>query len=300
MAKVNLLELKADPAIHIRQKTDEETIERYMDTFEELPPIVVFDTPEGLLLADGFHRWAAAMRLGLSGIEAVIKGGDRNDALEYAVTANIAHGKPLTRDEYKDAVRRIKQLHSSWSNSQIAQEIKRSDHFVATVLKSDEIRKHILRDTSLEDRKLTEIHSLDKSVWEPLVRKAEEKKWTVNEISAIVQEVKSEQTPFERKKALMEGTVEPVVSKDGEPAILRETVERRIAEGIAGDKVVALTGAWSSLSKLEQFNPREVVDSLDNFHLERVVKDTPRDIDYLTQLVKFARQRLELWEEVDR
>ena len=90
------------------------------------------------------------------------------------------------------------------------------------------------------------------------------------------------------------------MSKGGEPAILRETVERRIAKALTEDKVVALTTAWTSLSKLEQFNPKDVIDSLDTFHLERVVKDTPRDIDYLTQLVKLARERSELWGEVEQ
>ena len=48
-----------DPEAHL----DAVRVERYAQMLDALPPIVVFDTPEGLLLVDGYHRLAAA-RLG--------------------------------------------------------------------------------------------------------------------------------------------------------------------------------------------------------------------------------------------
>jgi hypothetical protein len=48
-----------DPEAHL----DAVRVERYAQMLDALPPIVVFDTPEGLLLVDGCHRLAAA-RLG--------------------------------------------------------------------------------------------------------------------------------------------------------------------------------------------------------------------------------------------
>jgi ParB-like chromosome segregation protein Spo0J len=269
-----------------------------MEILDELPPVVLFKLDGELIIADGFHREAAAERLGRSEIEAEIRPGTREEALEYAIRANVNHGKALTREEYKEAVRRLKRLHPDWGYGRISGVINRSEEFVSIILRADEVRRGVVITTPVEDSKLDVIRSAEHPHWEPLVERA--KTWSTNELRAAVREIKDEATPVERRRALLEGKTEPTVSKAGEPAFLKETVERRIAEGIAGDKVVALTGAWSSLGKLEQFNPKEVVDSLDNFHLERVVKDTPRDIDYLTQLVKFARQRLELWEEVDK
>jgi ParB-like chromosome segregation protein Spo0J len=51
---------------------------------DDLPPVVVFDTPEGPLLADGHHRLAAAGRLGRKTVEAEVRAGSRQDALRYA------------------------------------------------------------------------------------------------------------------------------------------------------------------------------------------------------------------------
>jgi hypothetical protein len=50
-----------DPEAHL----DPARVERYAQVLDALPPVVVFDTPERPLLADGYHRLAAARRRGL-------------------------------------------------------------------------------------------------------------------------------------------------------------------------------------------------------------------------------------------
>lgn len=79
--KLRIRDIDADASIDIREHMDETTIQEYMDIFDRLPPVVVFDTPEGRLLADGFHRLAAAERLGRPEIEAEVRTGTRDDAL---------------------------------------------------------------------------------------------------------------------------------------------------------------------------------------------------------------------------
>jgi ParB-like chromosome segregation protein Spo0J len=58
--------------------------------FDALPPVVVFETPEGPLLADGYHRVAAARRRGLETVEAEVRPGSRHDALRYAAKVGAA------------------------------------------------------------------------------------------------------------------------------------------------------------------------------------------------------------------
>jgi hypothetical protein len=67
-----------------------ETGETYRRSVGQLPPVVVFETEEGLLLADGYHRLAAAMAEGQEIIEAEVRHGSRQDALAYAVTLGAA------------------------------------------------------------------------------------------------------------------------------------------------------------------------------------------------------------------
>ena len=69
-----------DPEVHL----DSERVELYARMLDALPPVVVFDTPEGPLLADGYHRVAAARRLGLTTVEAEVRAGSRHEALRYA------------------------------------------------------------------------------------------------------------------------------------------------------------------------------------------------------------------------
>jgi hypothetical protein len=84
-----LTNVQIDPEAHL----DAARVERYAEMLDALPPVVVFDTEEGLLLADGYHRVAAARRRGREMIEAKVRLGSRHDALRYAATvAAEQHG----------------------------------------------------------------------------------------------------------------------------------------------------------------------------------------------------------------
>jgi len=75
-----------DPEAHL----DAARVERYAGMVEALPPVIVFETPDGLLLADGYHRVAAARRRGLETVEAEVRSGSRHDALRYAAMVAAA------------------------------------------------------------------------------------------------------------------------------------------------------------------------------------------------------------------
>ena len=67
-----------DPTAHL----DPDRVRHYA----ELPPVVAFRTEQELILADGYHRVAAAQARGLDSIEAEIRHGSAHDALRYAAT----------------------------------------------------------------------------------------------------------------------------------------------------------------------------------------------------------------------
>jgi hypothetical protein len=90
-----------DPAAHL----DPERVRRYAELPGDLPPVVAFRTEQGLILADGYHRVAAAQARGLDSIEAEIRHGSAHDALRYAVAIG-AKQRGLSQEE---VMRRLRQ-----------------------------------------------------------------------------------------------------------------------------------------------------------------------------------------------
>jgi hypothetical protein len=90
-----------DPAAHL----DPDRVRHYAELPGDLPPVVAFHTEQGLILADGYHRVAAAQARGLDSIEAEIRHGSAHDALRYAATIG-AKQRGLSQEE---VLRRLRQ-----------------------------------------------------------------------------------------------------------------------------------------------------------------------------------------------
>lgn len=102
VSRLSVADLIANAPIDPEAHLDAERVERYAGTLDALPPVVVFDTPEGLLLADGYHRLVAARRRGLETVEAEVRSGSRHDALRYAAKVGAAQRgiSPKEADSY--------------------------------------------------------------------------------------------------------------------------------------------------------------------------------------------------------
>ena len=83
--------MSVDPEAHV----DPGRVARYAGGFDELPPVVVFDTEEGLLLVDGYHRLAAARRLGRRTLTVELHRGSRTDALRF-LTIKVAQEQRIS------------------------------------------------------------------------------------------------------------------------------------------------------------------------------------------------------------
>jgi hypothetical protein len=90
MSRLKIADLFANVPIDPETHLDASRVERYSQMLDALPSVVVFDTPEGLLLADGYHRVAASRRLGLETVEAEMRTVSRHDALRYAARVGAA------------------------------------------------------------------------------------------------------------------------------------------------------------------------------------------------------------------
>jgi len=91
----------------VRHELDEQTINEYGDAAKgkaALPPLVVFDLGhEGLILADGFHRFYGMERQGIKEWPCDVRKGTRKDAVKFALGCNTTHGLRRTNEDKRNA-----------------------------------------------------------------------------------------------------------------------------------------------------------------------------------------------------
>lgn len=104
--KIALDQIDIHGGTQTRVKTNEEAIESYAEEMNHgtvFPPITLFFDGATYWLADGFHRYLAAKRIGLPDISSEIKPGGRIDALRHALGANATNGVYRTNSDKRNA-----------------------------------------------------------------------------------------------------------------------------------------------------------------------------------------------------
>lgn len=86
--------------LYPRFNSDAETILRYAESLEQLPPITVNQRGE---LIDGYHRWTAHKKVGVAEVPVTVT-ETKSDAhlLELAIESNAKHGLQLKREEKRN------------------------------------------------------------------------------------------------------------------------------------------------------------------------------------------------------
>ena len=128
-------DLVLDPRMNLRDRLDQDTVERYMEAWDRLPPVTVYEVDGEWLLADGIHRHAAAVTLGKTKIKAEVIKGTMDEALDFVAGANLHHGLPLTRSERRRAIELKLRLHHERSDRHLAQELCVGRELVASIRK---------------------------------------------------------------------------------------------------------------------------------------------------------------------
>jgi len=139
--EVRLDELDLDPNINIRFEVDEATVVRYMELFDQLPPVDVVDDKGTLILCDGFHRLEAGLRLGRENVFAEVRKGDRAYAVERAAVANAKHGLPLLQEEWERAAWRLSKL--GFTQEQVAKKLGFSTRYTQTLIQAAKVREKV-------------------------------------------------------------------------------------------------------------------------------------------------------------
>lgn len=104
--KIALDQIDIHGGTQTRVKTNEEAIESYAEEMNGgtvFPPITLFFDGATYWLADGFHRYLAAKRIGVPAITAEVKAGGRVDALRHALGSNATNGVYRTNADKRNA-----------------------------------------------------------------------------------------------------------------------------------------------------------------------------------------------------
>lgn len=110
MAKLAIDQIEATAATQVRVKIDQKIVDEYAEAIEAgaiFPGLVVFapKNSQRYILADGFHRLAAALKIGRKTIGVDVHEGGVHEALHYALGCNAEHGVRRSSADKSNAVR---------------------------------------------------------------------------------------------------------------------------------------------------------------------------------------------------
>ncbi len=142
---IALYKIHRDGGTQMRAGLDEATVAEYFEAMRIaegwglFPPITVFHDGENYWLADGFHRYAAAIQAFGASYSAPcdIRAGTQRDAMLHAASANASHGLRRTNADKRRAVLALLQdpEWSQWSDGEIAKRCAVSQPFVSGLRK---------------------------------------------------------------------------------------------------------------------------------------------------------------------
>lgn len=319
MSETTMLPIRSierDPAVQVRRKVDQPTVERYIEDWPLLPPITVFRLPDGrLLLVDGWHRLAAAERIPLAQVAAVIREGNYTAACDEAARANMASGRQLSKEERHEAIVRTYERHKPTTQQEVADLLGISQMTVSRVLTIEDIKdgvgplNNIITPASqkpsggvgrpkqsIKDDHYVALAAAPEEDRKPLAEATIERGWTPRETREAVREVKDPATPPERKEELRQGKVDPMLSTpQGEPAALPETFARAMAEPVGNplyERYKHAAGVLAELATIDDVG-EAVVAGLGAADLAALANDPLRIPRYVSVLhdIREAAQR---------
>lgn len=137
---IELDRIVIDPATQPRCAISTEKIAEYVEDMQRgdtFPPLVVFKDGKKYWLADGFHRYYAAVTCRRSNFECEVRDGGLREAILYSCGANASHGLRRTTADKRRAV--VKMLEdeewSCWADREIARQCCVSHEFVGKMRK---------------------------------------------------------------------------------------------------------------------------------------------------------------------
>ena len=133
--ELKLKDIRLDGGTQVRASIREHVVCKYAADMKEgsiFPPLRIFFDGIDHWLADGFHRYHAALRIGVTALFCEVDKGTSRDAILFASGANKLHGEPMDNaDKRKVTMMFIEDFEwGEWSNAEIARQVGVSAAFV--------------------------------------------------------------------------------------------------------------------------------------------------------------------------
>jgi hypothetical protein len=160
MLAVELHRIRVDGETQPRTAIDSVTVDEYAEAMARrmrFPPLVVYFDGESAWLADGFHRYYAAQKLGAQALDVDWREGTLEMAKLYAAGANAEHGLRRTPGDKRRAIEMVLSTKAgrSWTQEQIAKHCHVSQSWVSEVQEKYRTDKNAAPVTSAEWKRAT-------------------------------------------------------------------------------------------------------------------------------------------------
>jgi len=134
MPLAKLSDITVDNDLQPRAFMKTEVVDEYAEAMQQgecFPPITLFTDRDTNWLADGYHRFYAAQKAGLDELSAEFRIGTRQDALRYALSANVTHGLRRSQADRRRAVLIALREFGNLSNRELGRMVKVDDKTIA-------------------------------------------------------------------------------------------------------------------------------------------------------------------------
>jgi ParB-like chromosome segregation protein Spo0J len=294
---MRLTEIKLDATLWPRTREDKETVEHYAEIFQELPPIVI-QKGTGKLV-DGWHRWYAASKLGLTEVQVEEVKIPDNLLFAEAVKRNLKHGVPLKKHERNRAILRLSD--AGLSTHQVANILGCHQSTVSLVLKASRVQVTGDEYSSLPLLHRVAIADAPPDKQPEIAKTVMEKRLTEKETKNLIQAMSSPLLTDEDRDAMLHNPVTRPYLRDerGEKVQSLDSAMREIDSVKKMANGQATVKFWKTLQQLDKelsaYRPEEIARGTERLTLPLAL-ETANSITRWFEAFKLEGAKLGYWE----
>lgn len=294
---MRLTEIKLDAELWPRTKEDKETVNRYAEIFEELPAVAV-QKGTGKLI-DGWHRFYAASKLGLTEVHTEEVEVPDNLVFAEAIKRNLKHGLPLKKQERDTAI--LKLSRAGLSSRRIAEILGCHYSTVSIVLKASKAQVGTVEYSTLPLVQRATIADAPPEKQPEIAQAVAEKNLTEKETKTLVEAISSPTVTDEDRNIMLHDPITRPYLRDekGEQIQSLDSVTREMGSVKKRANEQAAVKFWKTLQQLHKelsrYQPEEIARGIEDVSLPLAL-ETANSIIHWFETFKLEGAKLGYWQ----